>query len=129
MNKVILLGRLTRDPETRYSQGAEPIAVSKYSLAVPRKFKRSGEPDVDFINCVSFGKNGEFTQKYFQKGQQVCIVGHIQISQYMDKQGNKRNSTDIIVDEQYFADSKKSSNSQDGFYPIDDTIDDEDLPF
>lgn len=134
MNKSILMGRLTRDPETRYSQGADPIAVSKYSLAVPRKFKRSGEPDVDFINCVAFGKSGEFAQKYFSKGQLVSVVGRIQIDPYTDKQGNKRTSFNIIIEDQYFAESKAANESRknhdvlDGFYPIDE-LNDNELPF
>ncbi len=82
MNKVILMGRLTRDPEVRYSQGAEPLAIARYSLAVNRRFKRDGEPDADFINIVAFGRNAEFAEKFFQKGQQVSVVGHIQTGSY-----------------------------------------------
>lgn len=75
MNKVILMGRLVKEPEVRYSQGAEPIAVARYTLAVNRRFKRQGEPEADFINCVAFGKTGEFAEKYFKKGQLVAITG------------------------------------------------------
>lgn len=151
MNKVILMGRLTRDPEMRYSQGAEPIAVARYTLAVNRGFKREGEPDADFINVVAFGKRGEFAEKYFKKGQQVAIIGRLQVSSYDDKEGNKRWSTDVIIDEQYFAESKRAfeerskyegqaynnysdtpqaSTSPEGFMPVgQDFEDDDDLPF
>ena len=138
MNKVILMGRLTRDPEVFYGQGAEPLAVARYSLAVNRRFKRQGEPDADFINCVAFGKTGEFANKYFKKGQMVSVVGRIQVRKWEDNDGHMRQATDVAVEEQYFAESKKSSNKhqgqqrnevQNGFYPIDESVDDEDLPF
>ena len=144
MNKVILMGRLVKDPEVRYSQSNEPLAVSRYTLAVNRRFKRQGEPDADFINCVSFGKAGEFAEKYFKKGQMVSVVGRIQVRSWDDKEGNKRWSTDVVVDEQYFAESKasfeerksapapKSAPNQsqaEGFYPIDSSMEDDDLPF
>lgn len=143
MNKVILMGRLTRDPEVRYSQGSEPLAVARYSLAVNRRFKRQGEPDADFINCVSFGKAGEFAEKYFRKGQMVGVVGRLQVRSWEDQSGQKRWSTDVVVEEQYFAESKSASESSrnafeapkqrpaadDGFYPIDESIEDDDLPF
>ena len=106
MNKVILMGRLARDPETKYSQGAEPIAVTRYTLAVARRFKKQGEADADFINCVAFGKNGEFVEKYFRKGQMVSVVGRLQVRSW-DKEGEKRWSTDVITEEHYFAESKK----------------------
>lgn len=135
------MGRLTKDPEVRYSQGAEPMAVARYTLAVNRRFKRQGEPDADFINCVAFGKAGEFAEKYFKKGQMVSVVGRLQVRSWDDK-GQKRWSTDVVVEEQYFAESKtksetgnsvtenKQGNSpEDGFYPIDENIDDDDLPF
>jgi len=150
MNKVILMGRLTRDPEVRYSQGNEPLAISKYSLAVNRRYKRDGEPDVDFINCVAFGKNGEFAEKYFQKGQQVSVVGHLQTGSY-EKDGIKRYTTDVIIEEQHFAESKKNFEERmggqqnnnfskpaaaaatktnvDGFVSVDDDFDDDDIPF
>lgn len=153
MNKVILMGRLTRDPEVRYSQGAEPLAVARYSLAVNRRFKRQGEPDADFINCVAFGKTGEFAEKYFKKGQMVSVVGRLQVRNWEDQEGKKRVSTDVVVEEQFFAESKASFESHrgfapadshdapassastpkpsaaDGFYPIDESIEDDDLPF
>lgn len=150
MNKVILMGRLTREPEVRYSQGAENMAIVRYTLAVNRRFKREGEASADFINCVAFGKVGEFADKYFKKGQMVSVVGRLSVSSY-ESNGQKRWSTDVIVEEQYFAESKasfeahmptqseskQSSNefdsndtkSEQGFYPIDESIEDEDLPF
>lgn len=93
MNKVILMGRLTKEPEVRYSQGATPTAIAKYSIAVNRRFKKDGEPDADFFNIVAFGKNGEFAEKYFKKGQQVCVVGHLQTGSY-EKDGIKRYTTE-----------------------------------
>ncbi len=108
MNKVILMGRLTRDPEVRYSQGAQGTAVARYSLAVNRSYKRDGEPDADFINVVAFGNRGEFAGKYFKKGMMVAVVGELRISSYTDKDGNKRWSTDVVVTEQHFAESRSS---------------------
>lgn len=145
MNKVILLGRLTKDPEVRYSQGSEPIAISRYSLAVNRRFKKQGEPDADFIPCVAFGKNGEFAEKYFSKGQQVSVVGRLQIRSWEDNEGKKRTTTEVVIEEQYFAESKEKNEpkkkektlseakreqaQQKELYPIDDNINDDDLPF
>ena len=148
MNKVILMGRLTRDPEVRYSQGAEPLAIARYSLAVNKRFKRQGEPDADFIPCVAFGKQGEFAEKYFRKGQMVSVVGRLQVRNWDDNEGRKRTTTEVVVEEQYFAESKASSQAQrqaapqavgapakadngvgDGFYPIDESIEDDGLPF
>lgn len=111
MNKVILMGRLTRDPELRYSQGASGTAVCRYGLAVQRSYKRDNEPDVDFINIVAFGNRGEFAGKYFKKGMMVAVVGELRISSYTDQSGNKRTSTDVVVSEQYFAESKQSFQS------------------
>ncbi len=108
MNKVILMGRLTRDPEVRYSNNAEPLAIARYSLAINKRFKRDGEPDADFINCVSFGKAGEFAEKYFKKGQMVSVVGRLQVNSWEDQNGQKRYATDVVVEEQYFAESRKS---------------------
>lgn len=139
MNKVILMGRLTRSPEVRYSQGAEPVAVARYTLAVNRRFKRKDEPEADFIPCVAFGKSGEFAEKNFKKGQMVSIVGRLQVRSWEDNEGKKRWTTEVIVEEQYFAESKKNSNAAapkeggqapaDGFYPIDESVEDDDLPF
>lgn len=131
MNKVILMGRLTKDPEVRYSQAKEPLAVAKYTLAVNRRFKRQGEPDADFINCIAFGKQGEFAEKFLNKGQLISVIGRIQNRSWEDNEGKKRYSTDIIVEEHYFAESKKDTKptEDDGFYPIDESVTDEDLPF
>lgn len=139
MNKVILMGRLARDPEVRYSQGAEPLAIGRYTLAVNRRMKKNGEQEADFINCVAFGKSGEFAEKYFKKGQMVSIVGRLQVRSWEDNEGKKRWTTEVIIEEQYFAESKKNSNAAapkeggqapaDGFYPIDENVEDEDLPF
>lgn len=147
MNKVILMGRLARDPEVRYSQGATPVAVARFSLAVNRRFKREGEPDADFINCVAFGKTGEFVEKFFKKGQMVSVVGRLQVRSWDDKEGKKQWSTEVIVEENYFAESKASfegrsagfessapasqskPSTNEGFYPIDESIEDDDLPF
>lgn len=141
MNKVILMGRLTKDPEVRYSsQSAEPLAVANYTLAVNRRFKRQGEPDADFIRCVAFGKMGEFAEKYFKKGQMISVVGRLQIRLAETTEG-KYWDTKVIIEEQHFAESKGSGehNSQaknnqtqeasDGFYPIDEGVEDDDLPF
>lgn len=150
MNKVILMGRLTREPEVRYSQGAEPLAVARYTLAVNRRFKRKDEPEADFIPCVAFGKSGEFAEKYFRKGQLVAVTGRLQVRSW-DKDGERRWTTEVIIEEQYFAESKNSQpaaaeqgrkdtgegkaakeNGQapaDGFYPIDESVEDDDLPF
>jgi single-strand DNA-binding protein len=147
MNKVILMGRLTRDPEVRYTQGSEPRAIARYSLAVNRRFSREGQPDADFINIVAFGRDGEFAEKFLKKGMQISVVGRIQTGSYTDKEGNKRYTTDVIVEEQHFAESKRSfeermgseggaaptvnapsKNSSDGFVAI-DSFDDDDLPF
>ena len=148
MNKVILMGRLTRDPEVRYSQGAEPKAIARYSLAVNRRFKRQGEQDADFIPCVAFGKQGEFAEKYLSKGRLIAVSGRLQVRNWDDNNGNKRTTIEVVVEEQYFAESKASSQAQrqaapqaagapakadngvgDGFYPIDESIEDDDLPF
>lgn len=140
MNKVILMGRLTRSPEVRYSQGAEPVAVARYTLAVNRRFKRKDEPEADFIPCVAFGESGEFAEKYFRKGQLVGVIGRLQVRSWEDKEGKKHWTTEVIIEEQHFAESKKDSgegkaakeNGQapaDGFYPIDESVEDDDLPF
>jgi single-strand DNA-binding protein len=133
MNKVILSGRLTRDVETRYSG---EMAIARYTLAVDRRFKKDGEQSADFINCVAFGKAGEFAEKYFRKGMKVAITGRIQTGSYTNKDGQKVYTTDVIIEEQEFAESKASSSEQapqpsvdsDGFMNIPDGIDEE-LPF
>ena len=145
MNKVILMGRLTRDPEVRYSQGDSASAVARYSLAVDRRFKRDGEPTADFLNCVAFGKSAEFAERYFRQGTKVVVTGRIQTGSYTNRDGVKVYTTDIIVEEQEFAESKAASGSSgnsyqaspapspsvdigDGFMNIPDGIDEE-LPF
>lgn len=112
MNKVILMGRPVKEPEVRYSQGTEPLAIARYTLAVNRRFKRQGEPEADFINCVAFGKTGEFAEKYFKKGQMVSVVGRLQVRSWEDNEGKKRWSTDVIVEEQYFAEGKHDSEKK-----------------
>ena len=112
MNKVILMGRLTMDPEVRYSQSANPVAVARYGLAVRRQFTRQGEPDVDFINIVAFGKAGEFAEKFFRKGQMVAVVGRLQVRTWEDQQKVKHTTTEVIAEEQHFAESKASAESR-----------------
>ena len=138
MNKIILMGRLTKDPDVRYSQGEKSMAIARYTLAVERKFKRDGEATADFINCIAFGKNGEFAEKYLHKGIKIAVVGRIQTGSYTNKDGNKVYTTDVVVEEHEFAESKNASQSErpqpmpqtdsDGFMSIPDGIDEE-LPF
>lgn len=148
MNKVILMGRLTRDPEVRYSQGATPTAVARFSVAVDRRFKREGEPDADFFNCTCFGKQGEFVEKYLHKGVKVVLSGRIQNDNYTNKDGQQVYGVRIMVEEIEFAESKSASagnaggqsqgqsyqqpannaGAGDGFMNIPDGIDEE-LPF
>jgi len=118
MNKIILMGRLTRDPEVRYSNAAEPIAVARYTLAVDRRSRpREGEPTADFINCVAFGRTGEFAEKYFKKGQMVAVSGRLQISTVDDNTGQRRWFTDVIVEDQHFAESRASFESRSNSNP------------
>lgn len=142
MNKVILMGRLTRDPEVRYSQSAEPLAIARYTLAVDRRGRRDAsgnEQTADFIPCVAFGKAGEFVEKYFRQGLKIVISGRIQTGSYTNKDGIRVYTTEVIVEEQDFAESKRSSdNSGDssspgssadnGFMSIPEGIEN-DLPF
>ena len=109
MNKVILMGRLTRDPEVRYSQGDNATAIARFTLAVDRRIKRDNEASVDYINCVSFGRSAEFAEKYFHKGTKIVIVGRIQTGSYTNKDGQKVYTTDIVIEEQDFAESKAAS--------------------
>lgn len=130
MNKVILVGRLTRDPEVRYG-GANNTAVARFSLAVDRRFKRENEPNADFINCVAIGKSAEFIEKYFKKGIKVSICGHIQTGSYTNKDGQKVYTTDVFVEEQEFAESRNAnqqnnSNVQAGPSPYGSTPTDSD---
>ena len=107
MNKVILMGRLTRDPEVRYSQGEKPLAVARYTLAVNRNVKRGAEQTADFINCVAFGGSGEFAEKYFHKGIKIAVTGRIQTGSYTNKDGQRVYTTDVIVEEQEFAEASR----------------------
>lgn len=140
MNKVILMGRLTRDAEIRSSQGGNPTTIARYTLAVDRRFKRDGDQTADFINCIAFGKSAEFAEKYFHKGIKVLVTGRIQTGSYTNKDGQKVYTTDVVVEDQEFAESKatsqqnqQSNNSApvsdgDGFMNIPDGIDEE-MPF
>ena len=109
MNKAILMGRLTRDPDVRYSQGENPMAIARYTLAVDRRFKRDGEQSADFINCLAFGRSAEFAEKYFKQGTKIAVSGRIQTGSYTNKEGVKVYTTDIVVEEQDFAESKAVS--------------------
>ena len=121
MNKVILMGRLTRDPEVRYSSGDNQMAIARYSLAVDRRGRREGNDGqtADFINCVAFGRAGEFAEKYFHKGIKVLVTGRIQTGSYTNKDGQKVYTTDVIIEEQEFAESKSASDNAGGFAPAD----------
>ena len=128
MNKVILMGRLTRDPETRFTQGNN-TAVCSFSLAVNRRFKQEGQPDADFINVTAWAKTAEFVSKYFTKGQQVGVIGRMQTRNYDDKDGKKVFVTEVVAEEVYFADSKKeqsNATTSAGFMAVEG---DSDLPF
>ena len=109
MNKVIMMGRLTRDPEVRYSQGVSQIAIARFSLAVDRKWKREGEPDADFFNCTVFGRQADFVEKYLRQGTKVVVTGRIQNDNYTNKEGQKVYAVQIIVDEIEFAESKNAA--------------------
>lgn len=140
MNKVILMGRLTRDPDVRYTNGDNPMCIARYTLAVDRKYKKDGEQNADFIPCVAFGKAGEFTEKYLKKGTKMAISGRIQTGSYTNKDGVKVNTTEVVIEDQEFAESKgqeskpqnkeskPQNNGMDGFMNIPDGIDEE-LPF
>lgn len=149
MNKVILMGRLTRDPEMRYSSGENQTAVARYTLAVDRRFRRQGEDNqTDFINCVVFGRGAEFAENYLHQGTKIAITGRIQTGSYTNKDGQRVYTTDVVVEEQEFAESKSAAAANggggyqqaapsrpepvqaagDGFMNIPDAIDEE-LPF
>ena len=143
MNRAILMGRLTRDPEVRYSSGEKSMAIARYTLAVDRGFKRGGdstEQTTDFIQCIAFDKAGEFAEKYFRQGMRVLISGRIQTGSYTNKESQKVYTTEVIIDTQEFADSKgentggrskkrETNVDVDGFMNIPDGVDDEGLPF
>ena len=136
MNKVILMGRLTRDPEVRYSAGDNSTAVARYTLAVDRRFKRNGEQDADFINCVAFGRTAEFAEKYLKQGTKMVVSGRIQTGNYTNREGRKIYTTEVVLEEQEFAESKRDGNAPvpqpadagDGFMNIPDGIEDN-IPF
>ena len=154
MNRVILMGRLTRDPELRYSQGERTMAIARYTLAVDRRGRRSQDGNdqqqtADFINCVAFDRAGEFAEKYFRQGMRVLVSGRLQTGSYINRDGQKVYTTDVIIDDQEFADSKNSGGGDsgnsygyqptsrpapssaigDGFMNIPDGVEDEGLPF
>ena len=118
MNKVILMGRLTRDPEVRYSQGDSSMAIARYTLAVDRRFRRNNDGDqtADFIGCVAFGRSAEFAEKYFRQGLKVVVTGRIQTGSYTNKDGQKVYTTDVVVEDQEFAESKAASDANAGHY-------------
>lgn len=120
MNKVILMGRLTRDPEVRYSQGESPLAIARYTLAVDRRFNRNTGGDnqqtADFISCVAFGKSGEFAEKYLRKGIKIAVTGRIQTGSYTNREGQTVYTTEVVVEDQEFAESKNSNTGSDGGY-------------
>ncbi|WP_022754060.1 single-stranded DNA-binding protein [Butyrivibrio fibrisolvens] len=149
MNKVILMGRLTKDPDVRYSQGENALAIARYTLAVDRRFSRKDNTEnqttADFISCKAFGKSGEFAEKYFRKGTKICVTGRIETGSYTNKDGVKVYTTEVVVEDQEFAESKNSGGqgnfsqpaasgtaapvtADNGFMNIPDGIDEE-LPF
>lgn len=134
MNLVVLAGRLTKDPEIRWTQSNPPLAIARYSLAVDRRIKKEGEPSADFLNCVAFGKNAEFAEKYMSKGRKFLVEGRIQTGSYTKDDGTKVYTTDIIVERQEFADSKPdgqapaAAQANDGFTDVPPGIEEE-LPF
>ncbi|MDO4302128.1 MAG: single-stranded DNA-binding protein [Clostridia bacterium] len=146
MNRVILLGRLARNPELRYTQAAEPMAVCRFTVASDRPLAKDGDIKADFINCTAFGKRAENINKYFAKGSRIAVQGRLQVSNYTDQQGNKKYSTDVIVDDVEFIDTKaereaavnggvaqvpaaQSAPATSYGFSIDNDSEDEDLPF
>ena len=144
MNRAILCGRLTRDPEVKYTQGEKSMAIARYTLAIDRRKRRGqdGEQTADFINIVAFDRAGEFAEKYFRQGMRVLVSGRIQTGNYTNKEGQKVYTTDVIVEEQEFADGKNAGNNNqnsgrpdpngpigNGFLNIPDGVEDEGLPF
>ena len=154
MNKVILMGRLTRDPDVRVSTGERQMSIARYTLAVDRRFKRDGDQTADFIGCVAFGRSAEFAEKYLRQGTKIVVEGRIQTGSYTNKEGQKVYTTDVVVENQEFAESKNASAGNggnysanrsygqqshggqqssaaigDGFMNIPDGVEDEGLPF
>ena len=115
MNKVILMGRLTRDPDVRYSAGENSTAVARYTLAVDRRFHRDGDATADFIGCVAFGRQAEFAEKYLRQGTKIAITGRIQTGSYTNREGQKVYTTDVVVEEQEFAESKNAGGNNGGY--------------
>ena len=146
MNKVCLMGRLTRDPDIRYTQGENTMCIARFTMAVDRRWKKDGQPAADFLGCTVFGKSAEAIEKYVHKGTKLCLDGHLQTGSYTDRDGRKVYTTDVIVDEWEFAESRKAQEEAagqaegkagteekapedaDGFMNIPDSIDEE-LPF
>ena len=130
MNKVVLMGRLTKNPEVRYSQGQNPMAIARYTLAVDRRVKQDAEQTADFVNIVAFGKNGEFAEKWLQKGTKIVVSGRIQTGSYTKQDGTKVYTTEVVAEDQEFAESKGSSEPKEptDFMSIPDSALDE-LPF
>ena len=117
MNKVILMGRLTRNPEVRYTSGENSLAIARYTLAVDRKIRKDGDATADFIPCVVFGRSAEFVEKYFRKGLKITIAGRIQTGSYTNRDGQKVYTTEVVVEDQEFAESKASSDSYAASHP------------
>lgn len=112
MNKVILMGRLVKDPEVRYTQSSEPLAIARYTLAVKRTYRTQNQPEADFLSCVAFGKIAEFAEKHLKKGLLISVVGRIQVRNYTDNNGNQKFITEIIVDEHHFTGDKTVNNNE-----------------
>ena len=133
MNKVILLGRLVRNPDIKHTQGQSQIAVARFTLAVDRRHKKENEQSADFISCIAFGKIGEFAEKYLNKGIKIVLDGHWQTGSYTNKDGQTVYTNDCIAEKIYFAESKKAENTQatneSGFMTLPDDIDENELPF
>lgn len=137
MNKCIFMGRLTADPKIEWTRSENSKKYATYTLAVNRRFKREGKPDADFINCIAWGSNAEFAEKYMKKGVMFEVVGRLNIDSWDDNEGKKHWKTVVIVDESYFTgdkgtgsgSEKQTGPSQGGFYPIDESVEDDDLPF
>lgn len=134
MNKTLLIGRTTKDPDIRYTQSEQPMTIARFNLAVDRRFKKDGEQSADFISCVAFGKTAEFIEKYVFKGTKIAVEGRIQTGSYTNNDGNKVYTTDVVVEQVEFAGSKTDSESaakgsNDDFMNVADELDDEGLPF
>ena len=134
MNKTLLIGRTTKDPDIRYTQSEQPMTIARFNLAVDRRFKKEGEQSADFISCVAFGKTAEFIEKYVFKGTKIAVEGRIQTGSYTNNDGNKVYTTDVVVEQVEFAGSKTDSKSatkenNDDFMNVADGLDDEGLPF